>query len=105
MSLPSFKTDSLKIEVDTTELDAKQKRLIKKINTLLTHVMTTDEESDYFVSSGTLMKLVATAIKDANFSKYWNENANIAYSEQAIEYSIDSLTEDLGADTFVPLDN
>ncbi len=95
----------MNLEIDTTELDSSQVRLIKKINTMMANMMVTDDESDYFNSSSELLKLVAQSVKDANFSKFWSENSNIRYSDQALEFGVDSLTEDLSAQNLASLDN
>jgi len=95
----------LNLEIDTTELDSAQIRLIKKINSMMTNMMVTDDEADYFNSSSELLKLIAQSVKDANFSKFWSENSNIRYSDQALEFGVDSLTEDLSAQNLASLDN
>lgn len=96
---------TINVEIDTAELDSAQIRLIKKINLMLTNMMVTDEESEYFNSSSELLKLVAQSVKDANFSKFWSENSNIKYADQALEYSVDSLSDDLKAQNLAGFDN
>jgi hypothetical protein len=96
---------TMNLEIETTELDSAQIRLIKKINLMLSNMMVTDEESEYFNSSSELLKLVAQSVKDANFSKFWSENSNIKYADQALEYGVDSLSEDLSAQNLAGFDN
>ena len=45
------------------------------------------------------------SVKDANFSKYWNDNSNIKYADQALEFGVDSLSEDLSVQNLASLDN
>ena len=99
------KTQELHITVDSQELSSQQKRLLKSVTTLLAHVMTTDEEGDYFDSSSEVMKLVAGAIKQANFTSIWRENTEIPYSVQALEFCIDHLNEEIHSDELVRYDN
>lgn len=96
---------TMNLEIETTELDSAQIRLIKKINLMLSNMMVTDEESEYFNSSSELLKLVAQSVKDANFSKFWSENSSIKYADQALEYGVDSLSEDLSAQNLAGFDN
>lgn len=99
------KTKELHITVDAQELTSQQERLLKSVTTLLAHVMTTDEEADYFDSSSELMKLLAGAIKQANFTSIWRENTEIPYSTQALEFCLDNLTEEIQSDDLIRYDN
>jgi hypothetical protein len=95
----------LNIEVDSLEMTEQHKRLIKSINSLLTHVITTDDESEYFESSSELMRLVATAIKKSNFAAEYGENADIPYGNQALEFCVDRLSDQVYEDDVVKYDN
>tara|TARA_B100001971_G_scaffold129103_1_gene119024 strand:+ start:67616 stop:67933 length:318 start_codon:yes stop_codon:yes gene_type:complete len=99
--------DSKKIDLkfDTTELNAQQIRLVKSIATLLGHVLTTDDESEYFDGSAELMQLIAGAIKQSNFNSIWCENKDIEYSTQALEFCLDSLGDHIYSKKVVRLDN
>jgi hypothetical protein len=95
--------NNLEIKVDTTELKESQIRLIKSVNTLLTQLMTTSEEGEFFENTADIMRTIATAVKNANFSK--SANAGIAYAEQALEYSLDTLSDEIHDAKFVRYDN
>lgn len=95
----------LHIALDAQELNSQQKRLIKSVTTLLAHVMTTDDEGDYFDSSSELMKLIAGAIKQANFTSIWRENTEIPYATQALEFCLDNLTEEMQSEDLIRYDN
>jgi len=99
------KNHELHISVDAQELTSQQKRLLKSVTTLLAHVMTTDEEGEYFDSSSELMKLLAGAIKQANFTSIWRDNAEIPYSTQALEFCLDNLTDEIQSDGIIRYDN
>lgn len=99
------KNHELHISVDAQELTSQQRRLLKSVTTLLAHVMTTDEESEYFDSSSELMKLLAGAIKQANFSSIWRENTDIPYATQVLEFCLDNLTDEIQSDGIIRYDN
>lgn len=99
------KSQPLNINVEAGELTAQQKRLVKSVANMLAHVMTTDQEADYFDSSSELMKLVAGAIKQANFTSIWREDENIAYSTQALEFCLDNLNDEIYSDKIIRYDN
>ena len=95
----------LSLEINVTELNSAQVRLIKKINVMLNNMMITEDEGDYFDSSSELLKLIAQSVKDSNFSKFWAENSKIAYADQALEFGFDSINEELAAANLVSHDN
>lgn len=99
------KLQELNITVDTQEMSESQKRLLKSVTTLLAHVMTTDEESEYFESSSEVMKLLAGAIKQSNFTSIWRENKDIPYATQALEFCLDHLNDEIHSDDIVRYDN
>ncbi|MEX0799494.1 MAG: hypothetical protein WEB87_06720 [Bacteriovoracaceae bacterium] len=105
MDKKTKKTQSFSITLEGSELSAQQKRLLKTVSNLLAHVMTTDDEGEYFDSSSELMKLVAGAIKQANFTSIWREDENIPYSTQALEFCLDNLNDEIYSDKIVRYDN
>jgi hypothetical protein len=64
----------LHIKIDTEELNPTQIRLLKSVTSLLGHVLTADEESEYFNASADLLKKVAEVIKHSDFA---NQNKKI----------------------------
>jgi hypothetical protein len=92
----------LVIKLSTEELSDKQVRLIKTINSLLTHVLTADEEGEYFEASAALLKQVATAVNQSNFSTNHN---NMDYGTQAVEFAVDTLNETLEGKALINIDN
>lgn len=105
MSAHSIKSKKCFIEIDTTELSPSQVRLIKSINTMLTHVSTTDEENEFFDGSSDLMRMVSSLIKQANFSHFNSVDSEIPYADQAIEFSIDVVQDALERRKVVNWDN
>lgn len=94
--------NSINIKVNTKELEPRQVRVLKSIVSTITHVMKTNNESDYFNASSELMKLVASVVKDANFNE---KNTDIEYSMQALEYCVDNLLEHIHAEEVIRYDN
>ena len=92
------------IEIDTTELSSAQIRAIKTLNHMLTHVLTTVEEGEYFDGSAETMRICASLIKQAKFISGFDDE-NIPYAQQALEYSIDVLQEHMTSAKVVTYDN
>lgn len=102
MSKTHATEDTLTIELDTTELSTHQIRLIKRVNSMISHVLTTDNESEYFDSSSELLKLTANIVKKANFAE---QDSKIEYSKQALEFCADILSDQVYEDDIVNYDN
>ncbi len=90
------------LEIDTEGMSPQQIRLIKSINSMLTHVITTEEEDEYFDSSSELLRLVASAVKKANFSQ---NDQGIQYSLQALEFCVDTLSDQVYEEDLIKYDN
>ena len=105
MACTSFEQKLLNLNVDVSELNQQQVRLIKSINSLLTHIMSTDDEDEYFESSSELMRIVAMAVKKSNFSTEFQKKASIPYGQQALEYCVDILSDQVYGDDVVKYDN
>ncbi len=94
----------INIEIDTNELKPQQVRLLKTINALLTHVVKTDEEPEFFEASAELMRQIASLIKQSNFVEATGEDP-VEYAVQALEYSIDHLADMIHGDDVISFDN
>lgn len=92
----------LVLRINTEELSATQLRLLKSVTSLLTNVLSADEESEYFDMSAELMKKVAETIKHADFA---NQNPHMEYGDQAVEFSIDFINESLNMNKLHNIDN
>ncbi len=99
------KTATMKIEFDTTELTPQQLRLVKSINSMLQSILTTDEEEEYFENSAEFMRMCAAVIKQARFTENLKGAGNIPYAQQALEYSMDVLSECITNSKVVTYDN
>ena len=97
--------EKLLIPVDTSGLNPQQIRLIKTVNSLLSNVLTTDNEEDFFETSLELMQAVASAVKQANFNHKHSKNEQIHYANQALEFSLDALSDKIFSDDIVSFDN
>lgn len=101
----SLKNSMIKIEIDGSELTPQQVRLIKSLNTMLTHVLLTENEEEYFEGSAEFMRMCAALIKQARFTEELKDQSNIPYAQQALEYSVDVLQEYVTASKVVSYDN
>lgn len=95
----------VKIEIDGSELTPQQIRLIKSLHTMLTHVLLTENEEEYFEGSAEFMRMCAALIKQARFTEELKDQSNIPYAQQALEYSVDVLQEYVTASKVVTYDN
>jgi len=92
----------LVLRINTEELTATQLRLLKSVTSLLTNVLSADEEGEYFDMSAELMKKVAETIKHADFA---TKNKHMEYGDQAVEFSIDFINESLNMNKLHNIDN
>ena len=104
--MANFKHDEKKllIKLDVEELSPAQVRLIKSIQTMLMHVLTTEDEAEFFDCSAEFMRTCASLIKLANFATDLKSNG-IPYADQALEYSMDSVYEKMSGHKVINYDN
>ena len=86
----SQKEKELVIKLNIEELTPTQVRLIKNVNALISNVLSADDEAEFFEMSSELIRKTAELIKHAQFA---DQNQNMAYGEQAVEFAIDFLHE------------
>ena len=101
----TLKERMIKIEIDGSELTPQQIRLIRSINTMLAHVLVTENEEEYFEGSAEFMRMCAALIKQAHFTENLKGVNNIPYAQQALEYSMDVLQEYVTNSKVVTYDN
>lgn len=104
MANAATKKNLVNISVDASELSATQIRLLKSLNAMITHVMTTGSESEFFDGSAECMRICASLIKQARFIEAFKAE-DIPYADQALEYSIDILQEQMSAHKVISYDN
>ena len=92
-------------EIQHKSLAPEQLRLTKAIITELTTMMETSQEDQFFHSSSELMRLIATAVEFSSFVDYQSSVSTIPFGPQAIEYSIDVLTEYMESNKHIQYDN
>ena len=90
----------LKINIDA--MTPTQVRLLKNVTSLLTSVLSSDEEGEYFEMSSELLRKTAELIKH---SDYATMNKDMSYGDQAVEFAIDFLNEILDEQKNHNLDN
>ncbi len=105
MGLTLNKKQPISIQLDSSELSPAQIRLIKSLNTIVAHVLTTDDESEFFEGSAECMRLCASLIKQSYFAQELKDQDQIPYADQAIEYSMDVLQDSLEGSSVVCYDN
>ena len=88
----SKKEMELILKMDTEGMSPAQVRLVKSIHSLLAHVLSSEEESEYFETSAELLKKTAELIKQSAFA---TTNKNMSYGDQAVEFAVDTLNESL----------
>ena len=98
------KKEKLYIEIDASELSAAQMRAIKTLNMLLNHTLTTESEGEFFDYSAEALRLCASLIKQANFVSDMAES-DIPYAQQALEFSMDVLQEQMSSSKVINYDN
>jgi hypothetical protein len=101
----TLKERMIRIEIDGSELTPAQVRLIRSINTMLAHVLITENEEEYFEGSAEFMRMCAALIKQAHFTENLKSVNNIPYAQQALEYSMDVLQEYVTNSKVVNYDN
>ena len=95
-------TKEILLKINVEDLTPTQVRLIKNVTGLLTSVLTSEEENEYFEMSSELMKKVAETIKHADFA---NNNKKMSYGTQAVEFAVDFLNETLEQNKLHNIDN
>jgi hypothetical protein len=92
----------LVLKFNTEELTPTQLRLLKSVTSLLTNVLSADEESEFFDMSAELMKKVAETIKHSDFA---TQNKQMEYGDQAVEFAVDFINESLNMNKLHNIDN
>lgn len=105
MAYSTLKRKKILLEIETDELSPAQIRLIRSINTMLGHIVSTDEESEFFEGSAELMRMCASLIKQANFANDLKGLNDIPYAQQALEYSMDTIQDLIDSAKIVNYDN
>lgn len=96
---------STSLSADHPGLDKVQLRLLRSLQQLLPHLMTTEDENEFFESGRELLKLFALSLNQSNFEKKASRNKKFSYATQALEFALDHLEEDLKNSQTLILDN
>ncbi len=94
--------NELVLKLNVEEMTPTQIRLLKNITSLLSNVVSADEESEFFDTSSELFKKVAELVKHSQFAE---TNRKMNYGEQAVEFSVDNLNETLDTRNLHNIDN
>ena len=99
------KETDIQFRFDPKGLTPDQVRLLRSINTMLAHLLTTDEEEEFFEGSAELLRMCASIIKQSRITERMKSETSIPYADQALEYSMDMLQEYMTAKKVVIYDN
>lgn len=91
-------------EIEISTLNAVQKRHLIRLVKLLIHTMESQNEADFINGSAESMRLCAALIKNANFPQN-ADNQSIPYGDQAIEFSLEKLEEQIQSQKIVSYEN
>ena len=89
------------LELETSELNELQVRLIKRAVALINHVNLTDEEPEYFETSSELLRVVAQIIRFSNINK---PGTDVEFADQALEFCVDRLADQIYQNDLVKFD-
>jgi hypothetical protein len=95
----------MNIQVNTEGLGPAQVRLVKSLNSILVHVLKAEDEDEFFDGSAEFMRLCASLIKQAKFPEQLENQGEISYADQALEFSMDILQDHIGEENIVTYDN
>lgn len=96
----------LTIQLDSSELNPAQERLIRYMNSMLLSALTSDDEGEYFEASNEAMRMLASLIRKANFNESPSTKAKpIPYDAQVLEYCMETINDDLSDNKTVIFDN
>lgn len=98
----SRKENELLLKMDTEGLTTTQIRLIKSVHALLSNVLASDDEAEYFETSAELLRKTAELIKHSNFAV---EHTQMSYGDQAVEFAVDFLNESMDEKKIQNIDN
>jgi hypothetical protein len=95
----------MNIEVDTEGLAPAQIRLVRSLHSILVHVLKAEDEDEFFDGSAEFMRLCASIIKQSKFPEQLENQGEIPYADQALEFSMDILQDYIGEENIVTYDN
>lgn len=104
-TMATKKEKTLILKIDTDMLTQEQIRMIKTLHGQILNVVTTDDESEYFNGSSEVMRLCASLIKKSFFGDNLKKESSIPYAEQALEFSVDSLQDQISNSKVIIYDN
>ena len=92
----------LLLKLNTEEMTLTQIRLIKSVNALISHVLTAEDETEYFEVSAELIRKTAELIKHSDFAV---SNSSMPYGNQAVEFAVDFLNDSMDSGKIGNIDN
>ena len=96
------KEKELLLKLNVEDMTPVQVRLVKSINSLVAHILTAEDESEYFDASAELIRKAAELIKQADFA---HQHKDMNYGDQAVEFAVDFLNEVMNDNNVGNVDN
>ncbi|MBT3585414.1 MAG: hypothetical protein HN509_10950 [Halobacteriovoraceae bacterium] len=93
------------IKIDTEDMAESHIRILRTLTSILSHVVTTDDEAEFFEGSAEALRLCASLVKQAKFTKGFRGMDGVPYSKQALEYSLEVLQEQIEKASVITYDN
>lgn len=98
-------TKEIDLTLDASELSSAQIRQIRSLANMIHQVLTVEDESDFFEGSAELLRLCGALIKQSNYVVKNMKEHKINYSDQALEYAIETLQDHMISSKVVKYDN
>src|SRR5690606_33874593 len=95
----------LQLKVDLEGLGPEHVRALRSLVVHLQQILTTSDEAEFFDGSAECMRLCASLIKRSRFSEGLVGQAGILYAEQALEFSMDTLQDQITLSKVINYDN
>ncbi|MCY4645035.1 MAG: hypothetical protein OXB88_10485 [Bacteriovoracales bacterium] len=94
------------LELDSSKLSLGQQRLIRYLNSVLIDTVTSSDEAEYFDGANEAMRMFAGLIKESRFAQEKNKNKSaIPYSDQVLEFCMETMRDDLSQKKTIIFDN
>ena len=93
--------NKIKLNSELSGLNPQQQRMLKRLNWILVELANLGSEEEYFTFSSEALKLCAAIIKQSTVTNPEVES----YREQALEYALETLLEQVQRSVIVSYDN
>ena len=92
---------TIALQIDASALSPDQIRLLNSLYHAIYQTVVAKSEREYFAGSAESLRMCAALIKQANFG----QNRDTPHSQQALEYSLETLQEYIDASILITYDH